>query len=48
MGISEDANRALYSKDSPWLNEIDDHWMSRIDLEQVKLNLMKTTEHGST
>ena len=38
----------LYSKASLWLNKIDDNWMSNIHLEQVKLKLMKTAEHGST
>ena len=30
----------IYSKILLRLNEIDDHWMSKIDIEQVDLNLM--------
>ena len=48
MDVSEDNNSGLYSKALPWLNSIDDHYMYKIDLEQVKLNLMKNVEHGST
>ena len=31
----------IYSKVSQRLDEINYHWMSKIDLEQVELNLMK-------
>ena len=48
VGVSEDTNRGLYSKASPWINAIYDHWISNIDLEHMNLNLMKTAEHGST
>ena len=48
VDVSEDTKHGLYSKASPWLNAIDEHWMSKIDLEQVNLILMKTAEHGST
>ena len=47
MDVSEDTKQRIYSKASPWLNAIDDHWMSNIDLEQVNINLTKTAEHGS-
>ena len=40
--IYEDTRCGVYSKSSPWNNEIYDHWMSNIYLEQVNLNLMKT------
>ena len=30
------------------MNIIDYHWMSKINPEQVNLNLMKTAEYGST
>ena len=42
MDMSEDTNIGLYSKALPCINVIDDHWISKIDLEQVNLNLMKT------
>ena len=45
VDVSEDINSGLYSKTSPWLNEIDDQLMHNIDLEQVKLNPMKTVQH---
>ena len=48
MEVSEDTKRGLYSKSLPWLNAIDDYWMSKIDLEHVNLNLTKTAEHGYT
>ena len=48
VGISEDTKRGIYHKSSPWLNAIDDHWMSKSYLEHVKLNPMKTVEHVST
>ena len=48
MDVYEDTKSGLYSKASPWINEIDDHWMYKVDLEQVNLNLMNTAEHGST
>ena len=48
MDVSEDKKRGLYSEVSPWLRKIDDNWISKIDLEQVNLNLMNTAEHGST
>ena len=48
MDVSEDTKCGIYSKKSTWLNEIDDHWMSKIDLEQVNLNLRNTVEYGST
>ena len=48
MDISEDTKRGIYSKESSWINAIDDHWMSNVNIEQVDLNLIKTTEHGST
>ena len=37
-----------YSKASPCLNSVDDHWISKIYIEQVNLNLMSTAEHGFT
>ena len=46
MDVSEDTNCGLYNKDQPWLNKIDEHCMSKIDPEQVNLNLAKTVEHG--
>ena len=48
MDVSEDTKRGIYSKAPPWINAIDGHWMSKIDLEQVNLNLMETEEQGST
>ena len=48
MGVSEYTKCGIYSKAYPWLNAIDDHWMSNIDLEQVNLNLINTAERGST
>ena len=48
MVVYEETNRRIYSKDSPWINAIDDNWMSKSDLEHVKLNPMKTAEHVST
>ena len=48
LDVYEDTKCGLYSKEFPWINAIDNHWMSNIDLEQVNLNLMKATEHGST
>ena len=48
VDVSEDTKRGLYSKASPWLNSIDDHWISNTDLEQVNINLMKTVDHVST
>ena len=48
VGVSEDTKCGLYSKSSPWLNEIDDHWMFKIDLEHVNLKMMKTVERVST
>ena len=48
VDVSKDTKRGLYMKSWTWLNAIEDHWMSNIDLEQVNLNLMKTVEHGST
>ena len=48
MEVSEDTKRGLYSKSLPWLNAIDDYWMSKIYLEHVNLNLTKTAEHGYT
>ena len=48
VGLCEYDNNGLYSKVSPWLNEIDDHWMSNIYLENINPNLMKTVEHGYT
>ena len=41
VDIFEDTKHGLYSKASPWINEIYDNWMSKIDLEQVNLKLMK-------
>ena len=38
----------IYSKGSPRLNEINDHWMSKIDIEQVGIYLMKHAEFVST
>ena len=32
VDVSEDTKHGLYSKASPWINAIDDHWMSNIDL----------------
>ena len=32
VDTSEDTKRGLYSKSSPCLNAIDDHWMSKIDI----------------
>ena len=48
VDVSKDTNRGIYIKSSTWLNAMDYHWMSKIDLEQVNLNLMKTAENGST
>ena len=48
VDVYEYYKRGIYSKASPWLNEIDDPWMYKIDLEQVNLNLMKNAEHGYT
>ena len=48
VGLCEDDNNGLYSKSSPWINEIYDNWMSNIYLENINLNLMKTVEHGYT
>ena len=42
MDVSEDTKCGLYIKASLWLNEIDDLWMSKIYLEQVNKNMMKT------
>ena len=30
------------------MNKIDDNWMSKIDIEQVTPNYMKSKKHGST
>ena len=46
MDVFEDTNRVIYSKASPWINAIGYQWMSRIDIEQVNLDLIETTEHG--
>ena len=48
MGISEDTKCGIYSKASPWINAIDDNWMSNIDLKKVNLNLMNNSEREST
>ena len=48
VDLSEDTKHRIYSKSSPWINEIYYHWMPKIYLEQVDLNLMKTAESGST
>ena len=48
MGVSEDTKCGLYSKASPCLNAIDNQYISKIDIEQVNINLMKTEEHVST
>ena len=48
VDVSEDTKRGIYSKSSTWINAINDHGMSKIDLEQVNLNLMKTAEHVYT
>ena len=42
IDVYEYTNCGLYSKASPCINEIDDHWMYKIDLKQVNLNLMNT------
>ena len=41
VDVSEDTKCWLYSKVTPSMNEINDNWMSKIDLEQINLNLMK-------
>ena len=41
VDIFEDTKHGLYSKALPWINAIYDFWMSKIDLEQVNLKLMK-------
>ena len=41
VDIFEYTKHGLYSKASPWINAIDDNWMSKIDLKQVNLKLMK-------
>ena len=48
VDVSEDTKCGLYSKALPWIHEIDDHWMSKIDLGQVKLKLTRTAENGYT
>ena len=48
MDVYEDTKSGIYSKASPWLNKIDDHWMSNIDLDQLNLSLVNTAEHVST
>ena len=48
VDVSEDTNRGIYSKASSSINNMDYPWMSKIDLEQVTLNLMKTKKHVST
>ena len=48
MHVPEENKRRLYCKALSWLNSIDDHWMSNIDIEQMNLNLMNIAEHGST
>ena len=48
MDVSDDIKHRLYSKASPWINAIDDNWMSNIDLKKVNLNLMNNSERGST
>ena len=45
MEVSEETKRGIYSKASPW---VDDHWMSKIDIEQMNLILMNTTQYGYT
>ena len=45
--ISEYTKGRIYSKSSPWLNKFYYHCMSNIDLEKVKLNPLKSAEHGS-
>ena len=32
VDVYEDTKRGLYNKYSPWLNLIDDHWISKIDI----------------
>ena len=48
MNASTDTKPRLHSKTLPWINEGDYHWMYNINIEQMKLNLMNTEEHGST
>ena len=48
VDVFEGTKFGIYSKASQWLNTIDDNWMSKIDLEQLNLNLMNTAEHRST
>ena len=48
VDVSADTKRGLYIKASQWINVMDDHWMSNIDIEQVNLNLIKTVEYGSS
>ena len=42
VGVSEDTKRRIYNKALPWINEIDDNWMYKINLGQENLNLMNT------
>ena len=46
--LSKYNKHGLYNKSSPWLIGIDDHWMYKIDLYQVNLNLMMSEEQGFT
>ena len=48
MNASTDTKPRLHSKTLPWINEVDDHWMYNINIEQMTSNLMNTEEHGST
>ena len=48
LDVSKDTNHEIYSVASPCMNAIDDYWISRIDLEQVDVNLMKCAEPVST
>ena len=43
MEISEDTKRGLYGESLPLIKSIDDHWMSKIDVEKINLKLMNTT-----
>ena len=48
VDVYEETRCGIYSKASMWLNEINDHWISKTDIEQVDLKFMKCAEPVST
>ena len=44
VDLYEDTKRGIYSEALPWINKMDDQWLSKIYLEQVNLNLMASSD----